>query len=210
MKLLSVNVGLPREVDWDGRTVRTSIYKHPVEGRAMMRRLNIEGDAQSDLTFHGGVDMAVYAYAFDHYPHWQDTLKTGPLPHGAFGENLTVTDMTEDTVHIGDVFAIGDAVVQVSEPRTPCFKLGMKFNAKTLPKIFLKSGRVGFYFRVLEPGMVGAGDAITPVSVDPVKLTVLEALRLWEAKKPARADLERALSVKAMSAKLRGQLTEKL
>jgi len=209
MKLLSVNVALPRLVTWNDRTYASSIFKQPVEGRVKMRRLNIEGDAQGDLTFHGGLDMAVYVYSEDHYPYWQTVLKSGPLAPGAFGENLTVTGMTEETVHIGDSFAIGDALVQVSEPRTPCHKLAMRHDRPSLPKEFLKTGLVGFYLRVLESGEIGAGDEITPVARDPAGLTVMEVLRIWEKKRPSPAELDRALSVPALSAKWRRQLAER-
>ncbi|MPY71679.1 MAG: MOSC domain-containing protein [Alphaproteobacteria bacterium] len=209
MKLLSVNVAMPRSVTWGGRTYATSIFKQPVEGRVTMRRLNIDGDAQSDLTVHGGADMAVYVYSDDHYPYWRTVLTAGALTPGAFGENLTVTGMTEETVHIGDSFAIGDALVQVSEPRTPCHKLAMKYDRPSFPKEFLRTGHVGFYLRVLEPGEVGAGDEITPVARDSAGLTVMEILRIWEKKRPSAAELDRALSVPALSAKWRGQLAER-
>jgi MOSC domain-containing protein YiiM len=209
MKLLSVNVGLPRPVTWGGKIYETSIFKQPVGGRVMMRRLNIDGDAQSDLNFHGGVDMAVYVYAEDHYPYWQTALKIGKLAPGAFGENLTVSGMTEDSTHIGDRFAIGDALVEVSEPRSPCHKLAMKYDRAKLPKEFQKSGRVGFYLRVLEPGEIGAGDAIETVSRDPAALSVLEVLRIWEKKRPKAAEIDRALAVPALSLKWKRQLSEK-
>lgn len=209
MKLLSVNVALPRRVSWGGRSYETSIFKQPVAGRVMMRRLNIDGDAQGDLHFHGGTDMAVYVYSHDHYPFWERTLGTGSLGPGAFGENLTVAGMTEDTVHIGDTFRVGAALVQVSEPRTPCHKLAMKYDNARLPKRFQKSGRVGFYLRVLEPGEIGAGDDIAAVSRGPGALTVLELLRIWEKKRPNAVELERALSVSALSPKWRRQLMEK-
>lgn len=210
MKLLSVNVGLPRVVTWGGRTYPTSIFKQPVSGRVMMRRLNIDGDAQGNLSTHGGVDMAVYVYSDHHYPHWRGVLKDESLGFGAFGENLTVTGMTEDGVHIGDTFRIGEALVQVSEPRTPCHKLAMKYDSPAFPKKFLRSGRVGFYFRVLEPGRIGAGDEIAPVAQDPARLSILEALRIWEKKRPRAQDLERALTCKALSPKWRGQFAEQL
>jgi len=209
MKLLSVNVALPRTVTWGGRTYPTSIFKEPVQGRVAMRRLNIDGDAQGNLNTHGGVDMAAYVYPDDHYPHWRAVLKDESLSAGAFGENLTVSGMTEDAVHIGDTFRIGGAVVQVSEPRTPCHKLAMRYDSPAFPKTFLDSGRVGFYVRVIEPGEIGAGDAVLPVAADPAGLSVLEVLRLWERKRPPREALERALAVPALSAAWRAQLAEK-
>lgn len=203
MELLSVNVGLPREVTYRGRTYATAIFKEPVPGRVAVSRTNLEGDRQGNPETHGGPDMAVYAYPFDHYPFWEAELGTGPLRPGAFGENLTVTGMAEDEVAIGDVFAIGSARFQVTEPRTPCHKLAMKFDAPGLPRRFFASGRVGFYLRVLEEGDVGAGDGITCVSRDPARFTVIEAARLWADRGAGAEALARALSVAALSASWR-------
>ncbi len=210
MNLLSVNVGLPREVSFRGRTYPTAIFKHPVAGRVPVTRLNVEGDRQGNPESHGGPDMAVYAYSHDHYAFWADDLGIGELPFGAFGENLTVTGMADDAVSIGDVFRIGSARFQVTEPRTPCHKLAMKFDDPGLPRRFFKSGRLGFYFRVLDEGDVGAGDEIICEARDPAGLTVAEVAATWADKGAAPAALERALGVEALAAKWRAPFQTRL
>ena len=172
MKLLSVNVSKPKAVSYNGKTVHTGIFKVPVTGRVALRRFNLDGDGQGDLTVHGGVDKAVYAYPHEHYEHWRRELLRDDLTYGQFGENFTVEGMLEDSVHIGDVFRVGTALVEVSQPRVPCFKLGLKMGIATFPKQFLASERSGFYLRVLETGDVGAGDAIERVKVGHKRLTV--------------------------------------
>lgn len=210
MKLLSVNVGLPREVTHRGRTYPTAIFKDPVEGRVMLRALNLDGDRQGNLETHGGTYMAVYVYSHDHYDHWARHLDRSDLAYGAFGENFTVEGLHEDEVNIGDVFRIGGAMLEVTEPRTPCHKLAMKFGSGALLKVFLESGRVGFYCRVIEEGEVGAGDSIERISTDPEGLTVLETVRLWADKRPDPEMLKRALRVEALSPKWRTGFEEKL
>src|ERR1043166_1874738 len=152
MRVMSVNVGLPREVIWKGQRVATGIYKEPVEGRVLMRTLNLDGDRQADLTVHGGPDKAVYVYPFEHYEFWHRQLGLDPLESGAFGENLTVEGLSEDAVSVGDRIGIGTAVFQVTQPRLPCFKLAAKFAREDIIKQFLDSRRTGFYMRVLEEG----------------------------------------------------------
>lgn len=161
MHVISLNVGGPRTVQWHGRTVRTSIWKGPVTGPHRVATLNIDGDQQSDLTVHGGPQKAVYAYPSEHYDYWRRALPGVELPWGAFGENLTTEGLSEVTVHIGDRFQIGSAEFQVTQPRMPCYKLGIRFNDDMMVKRFLESGRSGIYFSVLRVGEVGAGDAIT-------------------------------------------------
>ncbi len=199
MKLHSVNVSLPRQVTHRGRTYLTSIFKQPAVGRVMARRTNLDGDGQGNLVFHGGPHMAVYVYSLDHYIHWAGELGAGELALGYFGENLTVEGMMEDEVRIGDSFRIGDALFQVSEPRTPCHKLAMRTGRANFPRAFLASLRVGFYFRVLEEGAVGAGDEIEKVESNPASMTVAEVTRLWVAGKDDRAGMERALELPALS-----------
>lgn len=160
MRLLSVNVSRPKEVHHRGRTVLTGIFKEPVMARVMVRRTNLDGDGQADLSAHGGVHKAVYAYPFEHYEHWQRELGRPAFGFGQFGENLTVEGLVEEETWIGDVFRIGGAVVEVSQPRVPCFKLGIRMRDDTFPKKFLRSRKVGFYLRVSEEGGVGAGDEI--------------------------------------------------
>ena len=172
MKLLSVNVSLPRDVLHMKKTVSTGIFKESVVGRVMLRTLNLEGDGQADRENHGGLYKAVYAYSTEHYEHWKRELRRSDFTPGQFGENFTVQEMSEDDVHIGDVFRVGGALVQVTQPRAPCYKLGLRIGMPQFPKLFLASGRVGFYLRVLEEGEVGAGDVVERVKLDPERMTV--------------------------------------
>lgn len=178
MKVLSVNVGQPKEVRYKRKEVETGIFKTPVEGRVMLRSLNLEGDGQADLENHGGPFRAVYVYTYENYEHWRAELGLEKLVFGNFGENLTVTEMPEDKIHIGDVFRVGDTLLQVTQPRPPCFKLGIRMGLPQFPKLFLASGRVGFYMRVLQEGLVGAGDEITLVREDEKGLSVREVINL--------------------------------
>ena len=178
MKLLSVNVGAPRDAVWRGEVVRTGIFKSPVAGRVAMRGHNLDGDAQADLTVHGGADKAVYGYPSEHYGFWCEWLGQDTLPWGAFGENLTTEGLLEADVCIGDRFAIGSALLEVSQPRIPCHKLALRHQRADLPKRFLASGRSGFYFRIARAGEVAAGDAIERVAADPQRLSVAEVQSL--------------------------------
>jgi MOSC domain-containing protein YiiM len=177
MRLRSVNVSPPRTELWNAQAVTTGIFKEPIAGRVRVTRLTLEGDAQVDRRYHGGVNKAVYAYPFEHYAPWQEFLSTTFGP-GQFGENLTVEGLLEDDVRLGDVWQIGTAVLQVTQPRVPCFKLGMKMRMPGFPKWFLKSGRLGFYLKVREEGEVGAGDAIETIDGDPAAATIRELWRL--------------------------------
>src|SRR3979490_1767642 len=165
MKIVSINVGLPREVRWHGKTVLTSIFKAPVQGSVRVRRLNVEGDRQSDLAGHGGADKAVYVYPSEHYAFWRAELPGVDLPWGTFGENFTTEGLVEDAVHIGDRLRIGSAEFAVTQPRMPCFKLGIRFGGPEIRARFLGSGRTGFYLAVTREGEVAAGDAVTPDGV---------------------------------------------
>ena len=201
MRLISVNVGVPREVVWHGRTVTTGIFKAPVEGRVALRSLNLDGDRQADLTVHGGTHKAVYCYPIEHYPYWKSELGLSDLPPGAFGENFTTEGLDEDAVHIGDEFAIGSATVVVSQPRMPCYKLGVKFQSDAMVKRFLASGRSGFYLAVKREGDVGTGDEIVPLARDPNRVPISEITRLYVATTLAESDVavaERALRVAAL------------
>src|SRR5438067_7079192 len=175
MQVISVNVGLPREVEWRNEIVRTSIFKAPVTGRVRVARLNIAGDRQSDLTVHGGVNKAIYVYPSEHYEFWRKELPDSELPWGAFGENLTTTGLAEDDVRIGDRFAIGSAEFVVTQPRMPCFKLTIRFRRADMIKRFYRSGRSGFYLAVTKEGEIGAGDAIALLSRDADAITIAEA-----------------------------------
>ena len=179
MKLLSVNVGLPREIEWKGKTVRTSIFKRPIAGRVRVSTLNVEGDQQSDLTVHGGPDKAVYAYPSEHYPFWRTELPGTDLPSGVFGENFTTTGLLEETLHIGDRLRVGSAEFVVTQPRMPCFKLGIRFNRSDMVKRFLQSGRTGFYFAVHKEGEVAADDSIEVLERDEYKVPVADIVNLY-------------------------------
>jgi MOSC domain-containing protein YiiM len=189
MTLVSVNCGLPRDVVWRGRTVTTSIYKEPVSGRVALRTRNLDGDRQADLSVHGGVSKAVYCYPSVHYEYWKKELPGRELPLGSFGENFTVAGLVEDSVHIGDRFTVGSAEVVVTEPRLPCYKLGVKFQSDQMVKRFLTSGRSGFYVAVLREGDVGAGDKIVMTKREPQSVPLPWITRLHFAKNYSREDI---------------------
>ena len=170
LKIISVNVGEPREVTWLGKTVMTGIFKEPVYSPVMLRTLNLDGDAQADLSVHGGLAKAVYAYP--------DELPGMHLPPGMFGENLTTAGLSEESVHAGDRLRMGEAEVIVTQPRLPCFKLGIKFRRSDIIRRFLESGRTGFYMAVLREGMVAPGDRVELVSADPQRVSIAELVRL--------------------------------
>ncbi len=171
--LLSIQVAKPRAVRHMGKDVPTGIFKLPVTQPVMVRRLNIDRDEQGDLTVHGGVDKAVYCYAAEHYPAWREELARD-LPYGTFGENLTVTGLMEDELHVGDLLEVGDAVLQVSQPRLPCYKLGIKIGSQRFLKRFLESGRSGFYCRVLQEGLIEPGQPITLKERDESQPTIAD------------------------------------
>src|SRR4051812_46089225 len=178
LRVVSLNVGLPREVEWEGQAVLTSIFKEPVERRLRVSTLNFEGDEQSDLTVHGGVDKAVYVYPSEHYGEWRRELPGVEFPRAVFGENLTTEGLGED-VRIGDRFRIGTAGFVVTQPRLPCYKLGIRFGRMDMLKRMLSSGRSGFYFTVTTEGEVVAGDAIEPIERLVEGLTVADVVRLY-------------------------------
>jgi MOSC domain-containing protein YiiM len=207
MKLISVCVGVPREVNWKGKPVTTGIFKQPVDGRVMMRSLNLDGDRQADLTVHGGVEKAIYAYPMEHYAYWRQEFPDEALPWGAFGENLTVEGLLEAEVNIGDRLRIGTAEVMVTQPRFPCFKLNLKFGRDDMVKRFLNSRLSGIYFSVVQEGEVGAGDAITWVSRDENNVTVADIVQIYV--REASDDLvRRAIEVPALAADLRTHFQE--
>jgi MOSC domain-containing protein YiiM len=198
MKLVSVNVGLPRDVIWQGKHVRTSIWKYPVGGRIRVSSLNLHGDQQSDLSVHGGADKAVYAYPSEHYQHWRNTLPDVELPWGAFGENLSIEGLLEENVRIGDRFRIGSAEFIVTQPRMPCFKLGIRFDDMDMVKLFLKSKRTGFYFRVIREGEVGAEDAIHRAHTEDDALTIADIVSLYSTDSENQDLLRRATELPAL------------
>lgn len=182
MKIVSLNTGLPREVTWHGRTTTTGIYKSPVEGRVGLRRHNLDGDRQADLSVHGGEFKAVYCYPHEHYAWWANELRVSELSIGMFGENLTTEGLDETTVHIGDRLSIGTAVVIVTQPRQPCYKLGIRFQSDAMVKRFLASGRSGFYVAVQQEGELAAGDEIAMLARDPQGISIKDINRLYVKK----------------------------
>src|SRR5438128_6933497 len=210
MQLISVNVGLPRQIVYKGRAITTGIFKAPVEGRVRARRLNLDGDRQADLTVHGGAQKAVYVYPAEHYDYWRDELPDMQLDDAMFGENFTCTGLREDEVSIGDCFRIGSATFQVTQPRLPCYKLAAKFQRDDMLKRFLKSMRTGFYFSVIEEGEVGAGDAIERISRDAASVTVTDITRLYIGKGKDQEALRRAVQVEALPAGWRDYFLDQL
>jgi MOSC domain-containing protein YiiM len=210
VKLISLNVGLPRLVMWRGEPVSTGIFKEPITTRAMLRTLNLEGDGQADLTVHGGRDKAVYAYPAEYYPLWRTELPETALPYGMFGENFTTEGLDETTVNIGDEFRIGAARVVVVQPRQPCYKLGLRFGRADIIKRFHQSRRTGFYLRVLEEGEVGAGDALELLKRDEGEVSVADINRLYFWDKDDLETLRRAIQVKALPEYLRSHFEERL
>ncbi|PYV79379.1 MAG: MOSC domain-containing protein [Acidobacteria bacterium] len=218
MQLISVNVGLPREVLWHGRPVVTGIFKEPVKWRTALRKLNLDGDRQADLTVHGGEHKAVYCYPLAHYDYWRKQLPGRELPRGMFGENFTIdfredAGSLEDSIHIGDRFLVGSAEVVVTQPRLPCYKLGVRFQMDDMVKHFLASGRTGFYLAVLREGEVGAGDEMKALARDPNAVPISEITRLYVAKRYSDDDassVKRALQVAALPESWKQYFRERL
>lgn len=239
MKLVSLNIGLPRQVTWHGMNVTTGIFKQPVEGRIAVRKLNLDGDRQADLTVHGGKDKAVYCYPLAHYEFWKSELskigyefqknpgdpffaRSGDLPMGMFGENFTIDvqrsgDLPEDSIHIGDRFSVGSAEVIVTQPRLPCYKLGVKFQMDDMVKRFLASRRTGFYLAVIREGEVAAGDELEAIprsqQDDDTATPISEIIRLYIAKHYEEADvrsIKRALQVAALPESWKEHFRERL
>ena len=199
-RLLSVNVGLPRDIAWQGRTVHTAIWKAPVQGRRMVRRLNIDGDGQGDLAGHGGEHRAVFVYQMESYRYWQDRLGRSDFAYGQFGENFTVDGLPDDEVCIGDHYRIGGALFEVTQPRVTCYRVGIRMNEPRMAALLVAHGRPGFYFRVLEEGEVEAGDEIVQVAAGPERMTVAEVNALLYMPGHPRSELEKALRIPALSA----------
>ena len=189
MRLLSVSVGLPREVTWHNRRVTTGIFKQPVSGRVALRKLNLDGDRQADLTVHGGKFKAVYCYPSENYEYWKRELPGRDFPVAVFGENFTTEGLFEDSLYLGDRYRVGTAEVVVTQPRMPCYKLGVRFADDQMVKRFLASKRSGFYVAVAKEGTVGAGDEIKQLSRDPRAVPVSEIMRLYTAKNYTAADV---------------------
>jgi MOSC domain-containing protein YiiM len=213
MKLVSVNTGLPREVMWHGKNVLTAIYKQPVKGRVALRKTNLEGDRQADLSVHGGEHKAVYCYPAEHYDYWKQQLAGRDLPIAIFGENFTTAGLLENSIHIGDVFTVGSAEIVVTQPRLPCYKLGIRFESDEMVRRFLASGRTGFYFAVTREGEVGTADEIELISQEPNAVSISEITRLYVAKRFAEDDVDsvrRALRVAALPESWKEYFRERL
>jgi len=210
MKILSVNVGLPREVTWQGKLVATGIFKEPVKGPVILRTLNLDGDGQADLTVHGGATKAVYAYSSEHYVFWRTEFPDIDLPFGMFGENFTTEGLLENAIYVGDRFRIGAAEVMVTEPRMPCYKLGIKFGRADIIKRFLASRRTGFYFGVIEEGIVGVGDSIELIGREQQEVSVADVTRLYAFDKDDLKTMRRAIEVKALPDNWKGYFQHQL
>jgi MOSC domain-containing protein YiiM len=210
VKVLSVNVGQPREVVWEGRRILTGIYKDPVAGRVMVRKHSLAGDQQADLSVHGGPAKAVYAYPSEHYPYWKSELPDMELPYGMFGENLTTEGLLESEVRIGDRFRIGSAEVMVTQPRMPCLKLGIKFGRPDILKRFLRSGRSGFYLSIVREGEVGAGDEIVRANRASHDMSVTDIVRLYTGELDDVPKLRCASQIEALPQSWRENFREKL
>ncbi len=217
MKLVSVNAGMPRLLAWAGATFKTGIFKHPLQGRVMLRTTNLDGDRQADLSVHGGPNKAVYGYPSEHYPAWSAELPELLDPartRGTFGENFTTEGLLETDVSVGDCYRVGSAMVRVTTPRLPCYKLAAKFQRDDMIERFLRSGRCGFYFAVVEEGEVGVGDKFEFLGREDPTLTIAEVNTLYTAKSPDRESLQRSLDVKSLPEswrdRFRARLAERL
>lgn len=199
----SVNAGRARDVPWRGKLVTTAIFKSPLKGPVLLERHQLEGDEQADRSVHGGEDKAVYIYPTEHYEYWQDKIGDEAREWGSFGENLTVSGIHEQSVHVGDEFRIGGARVRVTEPRMPCFKLSLRFNRPEMVKWFLASRRTGFYCAVVEEGSVEAGNDMTLVSTHPDGLTIDEVVLLYSTERSNEELLKKAVAVDALPASWR-------
>src|SRR5262245_58967868 len=198
-RLLSVNVGLPRDIEWKGRIVHTAVWKDPVRGRCRVRRLNVDGDGQGDLAGHGGEQRAVFVYQIESYRYWQEQLKRSDFAYGQFGENFTIEGLPDDEVCIGDRYQIGSALCEVTQPRVTCYRVGIRMNEPGMPALLTYSGRPGFYFRVLRKGGVGAGDEIVKLGEAKEPMTVAKINALLYSPSHPRDQLESALRIEALS-----------
>lgn len=215
MKLISLNITKPTLVEMNGKEVLTGIYKTPFEHSVWLGEITLVGDDQADKAVHGGPHQAAYCYPVEHYAYWQSVFSLGELPYGTFGENFTITDLDEDKVHIGDILKIGEALVQVTMPRIPCFKLAHKIGVPNIVNAFLHSGRSGFYLRVLTQGNVKAGDDITIISRDSQAITIRNALIMQKLdlnllEETPELMLKRALAVESLAPLLKTVYTERL
>lgn len=210
MKVLSVNVGRPRDLTWGGREIRTSIWKRPVDGRVRVVHDNLAGDEQSDLTVHGGPNKAVYLYPHEHYAYWRRQLPLTALTMGAFGENLTTEGLLEDNARIGDVFRIGSTELEVRQPRLPCYKLGVRFDREDMVKRFMQSGRSGIYFSVVREGELRAGDRLERIRRAEHDVTIADLASLFTTNRGNVGLLRRASEVPSLTDFWRGEIERRL
>ena len=208
-RLVSVNVGLPREVTWKGTQVTTAIFKDPVEGPVEVKKLNLSGDQQADLSVHGGPDKAVYAYPSEHYAYWRNQLPEVAFPWGAFGENLTTEGLSEETLHIGDRLRVGSALLVVTQPRVPCYKLTIRFDRDDMIKRFIASRFSGYYFGVAEEGQLANGSTMEVVERDPNAISVSDINRLYYGESHDHELLRRVLNVEALPVGWREHLRQR-
>lgn len=210
MRVLSTNVGLPREIQWRGQRIETGIFKEPVSGRVTVDALNLRGDRQADLTVHGGTTKAVYAYPHEHYAFWKRELDLPELPAGSFGENLTVMGFAERDVRIGERWRVGSCELAVTEPRVPCFKLAARFQRADMIRRFLESRRSGFYLRVLRTGELGAGDEVELLERDESSVSVADVVELFATNARDHSLVARALATDSLDEGWRAWLTERI
>lgn len=199
MSIISINISPPKDVPFGNKTLTTGIYKEPIEGRVMLRNTNLDGDGQADLVAHGGTYKAAYVYSYDNYAYWSGQLDRDDFTYGQFGENFTVKGLLDTDVLVGSIYQIGDAQVQVTQPRVPCFKLAHKMGISTFVKQFMQAKRTGFYLRVLEEGEVGAGDIFKLVTPNPVGMSVYDIFHLLYFDKTNVNQAKRALDIDGMS-----------
>lgn len=210
MKLVSLNVGLPRVVQWKGKPVTTGIFKSAVMGPRNLSRLNLEGDTQADQSVHGGISKAVYGYPVEHYNYWREVLPETDLAWGMFGENFTTQGLLEDQIYIGERFRIGTAEVQVTEPRLPCYKLGVRFGRMDMVKRILESHRTGFYFAVVEPGVVEAGEVFNRTFCPTHNITVADLTRVYVFEQGDLETIQRIVQIPDLSGGWRNYFHKRL
>jgi len=210
IELLSINVSPPKTINYQGKSITSGIFKMPVNGTVKLTKLNLEGDGQADLRVHGGVDKAVYVYPFEHYDYWKKELNRDDFGYGQFGENFTILGALENQIHIGDIFKIGSAVLEVTQPRTPCYKLGIKMRLPTFPGKFLESGRTGFYMKVLDEGEIKAKESFESIHINDKGLTIRDLWHLVFFDTENTEDAIRALKLPSLGPEWRQPLEQRL